>query len=106
MTPVPDAHTHARTIFGEKDPRGGGEPLQVYPNWQGKTRGDENRGALRVGVVEENFDTIEKSLAGHVAAVTHEEHGAVRIYVWRSVSWVGPFWALSEEIIPMEGLER
>lgn len=100
MTTVPHAHTHARTEIGSETPRGGG--FQVYPNRRGKPRDDDNRGALRVGIVEENAVTEDAGLAGFLAAVTYEEHGEVWFYVWQTGMWIGPHWALSEEIVPME----
>lgn len=77
---------------------------KVYPNRLGKPRTNENRGALRVGVVEENPDTEESGLAGYFAAVTHEEKGMIRFYVWsaspENVSlWFGPYRSLSEYIL-------
>lgn len=112
MDTVPHAHTHARTNLVENNLRGGGRDYQSYPNRRGKPRDDDNRGALRVGIVEENEATEAAGLAGYLAAVTHEEHGEVRFYIGRLTPsdsqfpnvwlWVGPYWALSEEIVPME----
>lgn len=107
MTPVPNAHTHARTIPGTNGAGGGGREYLVSPNRCGKGHADEPRGALRIGIVDENEDTEESGLDGLLAAVTHEEDGEVRFYVWEPVQgdvivWVGPHWAHSEEILPME----
>jgi hypothetical protein len=81
---------------------------QVYPNWVGKPREDENRGALRTGFVEDNADMVKRELAGYFAAVTSERNGFVRFYIWKVTPetapfpnvglWIGPYKALSEEI--------
>ncbi len=91
------------------------ERYQVYPNRCGKPREDvedNHRGALRTGFVEENQEMVKRELAGYYAAVTHEDKGAVRFYVFTSTPadslfpnipmWVGPFTGLSEEIVPMD----
>lgn len=85
---------------------------QVYPNVCGKKPDDENRGALRVGMVEENADMQSRGLSGYMAAVTHEALGRVRFYILSTTSenalfpnvmlWIGPYEANSEEIVPME----
>lgn len=82
---------------------------QVYPNRLGKAREDDNRGALRVGIVEDNVDMQKRELAGYFAAVTDERNGVVRFYVWTTTPsdalfantdvWTGPYTALSEEIV-------
>src|SRR5689334_8132923 len=107
MTPVPHARTYARTNLVPNISRGGAVGYVSYPNWFGKTREDHfNRGALRVGVVEQNEDTESAGIDGYLAAVTHEESGEARFYIWDpeppSGLWLGPYWALSEEIVPME----
>lgn len=102
MIPITHARTYARTETGSETPRVGGMACVVSPNRLGKDPEDENRGALRVGVVERNDDTETEGIAGFQAAVTYEEHGDVRFYVWQLEMWVGPYWALSEEIVPME----
>ncbi len=86
--------------------------FQVYPNRVGKPREDDNRGALRVGMVEDNVGTQERELAGYFAAVTHEYKGEVRFYIWTITPdnalfpnvgmWMGPYSGHSEEIIPMD----
>lgn len=60
---------------------------------------------VRSGTVEENTDTLSKGLAGFFVAVTREELGVVRYYIWctlpgrKYACWVGPFQGLSEEIV-------
>jgi hypothetical protein len=83
---------------------------QVYPNRIGKERESKNRGALRVGYVEDNADMVKRELAGYFAAVTNERNGVVRFYIWTTTPaealfpnvglWIGPYTALSEEIVP------
>lgn len=85
---------------------------QAYPNRRGKKPEDGNRGALRVGFVEENTEMNARGLAGHFAAVTYEENGEVLFYAFTSTPedspfpnnpmWIGPWRAHSEEIVPME----
>jgi hypothetical protein len=87
------------------------ERYQVYPNRCGKTPTDGNRGALRTGFVEENQEMNALGLAGHFAAVTYEEAGEARFYIFTSTPedspypnipmWMGPYSAHSEEIVPM-----
>jgi hypothetical protein len=62
--------------------------------------------------VEENESMEAAGLAGYPAAVTYEADGEVRFYIWTITQpytqfpnvglWIGPYWALSEEIVPME----
>lgn len=89
---------------------------QVYPNWLGKMTGDENRGPERTGFVDETQAMIDKELAGHFAAVTHEEHGTARFYIFTCTPesslfpnvpmWAGPYTANSEEIVTVERNEE
>ncbi len=87
-------------------------PLVVYPNVRGKDRNEhreERRGALRIGKVENNTRMMAQGLTDLPASVIFEEHGDVCFYVWSMVPgddqhpdcymWVGPYWALSEEIV-------
>jgi hypothetical protein len=77
---------------------------QTYP----KSRRGMSR-PVRMGRVEANDDTQE--LAGYVAAVTHEEDGWVRFYIYtetpaealfpRTPLWIGPYQGLSEEIVDL-----
>lgn len=75
----------------------------AYPNRCGKKRTDDNRGALRVGIVEDNADMQDLGIAGRTAAVTHEAEGYVRFYSLTMEGnifvWDGPFEAHSEEIL-------
>ena len=85
--------------------------FQAYPNRCGKRPADDNRGALRVGIVEDNTDTHSRGLAGHMAAVTHEFNGEARFYIFTATPadslfpnipmWVGPYQAYSEEILDL-----
>jgi hypothetical protein len=82
---------------------------RIYPNRNGHRPSEEQRGVVRVGMVEENADTKRQGVAGHFAAVTHEADGEVRFYVFTATSkeskfpnnplWMGPYIALSEEIV-------
>lgn len=89
---------------------------QVYPNWLGKMTGDENRGPIRFGMVEENQAMQRLGAAGNFAAVTREENGEVRFYYFTATPenslfpnnplWIGPCQALSEEIVPMDNSDE
>lgn len=82
---------------------------RIYPNQINHKPGEEARGVLRTGYVEKNEDTKARGLAGYFAAVTHEADGEVRFYVFTATArdhkfpntplWMGPYTALSEEIL-------
>jgi hypothetical protein len=88
------------------------DSFRTYPNLVGHRPSDSDRGALRTGIVEENQDTKRIGIAGELAAVTHEQAGEVRFYVFilpddesdrPGVSrWMGPYMGLSEEILSDE----
>lgn len=77
--------------------------MNTYPNQLGKMRGTETgKGCLRSGVIEVNDDTEEMGIAGQLAAVTHEEDGMARVYIFLPGDipvWVGPKTVLSEEVL-------
>ena len=77
--------------------------FNVYPNYRGHKIGMPRRGCLRSGIVVANTDTESLGIVGHMAAVTHEEDGLVRYYVWTTPPqhaglWVGPYNGLTEDI--------
>lgn len=88
---------------------------QTYPNQIGHKPGGETRGVIRTGMVEENADTKHQGVAGYFAAVTYEAEGEVRFYVFSATpsesrfpnvpSWMGPYTALSEEILTIASNE-
>lgn len=85
---------------------------KTYPNMRGHVRGEEGRGALRSGMVMRNDDTIKTGIDGYFAAVTYEQDGWVRCYLYQltpgeslfpnTPMWIGPYQVLSEEIEEME----
>jgi len=77
----------------------------VHPNAQTPVKG-ANRMApgapLRSGMIEENDDTTRMGIANQFAAVTREDEGFARVYIFRfseDVSvWEGPHRLHSEEV--------